>query len=426
MRQRRWLELIKDYDLEVHYHPGKENIVADTLSRKNHCNCMTVKPMDHSLCYELKILNIEIVQQGQLTNVTVESTIKDQIISAQRKNSGIAHIKEKVRSGQQTDFSIDDTDVLWFKNRLVVPKVPELRQLILDEAHNIRFSIHPCSNKMYQDLKQRFWWTKMKIEIAKYVARCDTCQRVKVVCLKPAGRLQPLHILSWKWDDIGMDFITGLPTTSRKFDSIWIIIDRLTKLAHFLLVQIKYSTVKLARIYLERILSLHGVPKTIISDRGPQFVSKFWMELHKSLGTKVIHSSAYHPQTSGQMERVNQILEDMLRSCALTYQDQWDKCLPLAEFSYNNSYQESIKMTLFEALYGRRCRTLLNWSEPGERWFYGVDLVKETEEKVRQIQNNLKVAQSQQKSYADKRRRPLMFKVGDYVYLKVSPTKGVN
>jgi hypothetical protein len=149
MRQRRWLELIKDYDLEVHYHPRKANVVADALSRKNHCNCMTMKPMDHSLCYELEKLNIEIVQQGQLTSVTVESTIKDQIISAQRKNSGIAHIKEKVRTGQQTDFSIDDTDVLWFKNRLVVPKVPELHQLILDEAHNTRFSIHPGSNKMY-------------------------------------------------------------------------------------------------------------------------------------------------------------------------------------------------------------------------------------------------------------------------------------
>jgi hypothetical protein len=153
MRQRRWLELIKDYDLEVHYHPKKANVVADALSRKNHCNCVTVKPMNYSLCYELEKLNIEIVHQGQLTNVTVESTIKDQIISAQRKNSGIAHIKEKVRTGPQTDFSIDDTDMLWFKNRLVVPKVSELRQLILDEAHNTRFSIHLGSNKMYQDLK---------------------------------------------------------------------------------------------------------------------------------------------------------------------------------------------------------------------------------------------------------------------------------
>jgi hypothetical protein len=426
MRQRRWLELIKDYDLEVHYHPGKANVVADALSRKNHCNCITVKPMDYSLCYELEKLNIEIVQQGQLTNVTVESTIKDQIVSAQRKNSGVAHIKEKVRTGQQTDFSIDDADVLWFKNRLVVPKVPELRQLILDEAHSTRFSIHPGSNKMYQDLKQKFWWTKMKIEIAKYVARCDTCCKVKAVHLKSAGMLQPLPIPSWKWEDISMDFITGLPKTSRGFDSIWVIVDRLTKSSHFIPVKVDYSAITYARIYIARILSLHGVPKTIVSDRGTQFVNKFWRHLHESLGTKLLHSTAYHPQTSGQTERVNQILEDMLRSCALNYSDTWDEWLPLAEFSYNNSYQESIKMAPFEALYGRRCRTPLNWSEPGERWFFGVDLVKQTEEKVRQIQNNLKVAQSRQKSYADKRRRPLVFQVGDYVYLKVSPMKGVS
>jgi hypothetical protein len=204
----------------------------------------------------LEKLNIEIVQQGQLTNVTIESTIKDQIISAQIKNSSIAYIKEKFSSGQQTNFSIDDTDVLWFKNRLVVPKVPELRQLILDEAHNTRFSIHPGSNKMYQDLKQRFWLTKMKIEIAKYVARCDTCRRVKVVHLKSAGMLQPLPIPSWKWEDISMDFITGLPKTSRGFDLIWVIVDRLTKSAHFIPVKIEHSTRPLCLIEVRSLLTI--------------------------------------------------------------------------------------------------------------------------------------------------------------------------
>jgi hypothetical protein len=198
----------------------------------------------------------------------VESTIKDQIVSAQRNNSGIAHIKEKVRTGQQTDFSIDDTDVLWFKNRPVVPKVPKLRQLILDEAHSTRFSIHPGSNKMYQDLKLRFWWTKMKVEIARYVTRCDTCRKVKVVHLKSAGMLQPLPIPYWKWEDIIMDFITGLPKTSRGFDLIWVIVDRLTKSAHFIPVKVEHSVVTYAKLYIARILSLHGVPKTIVSDRG--------------------------------------------------------------------------------------------------------------------------------------------------------------
>jgi transposase InsO family protein len=191
-----------------------------------------------------------------------------------------------------------------------------------------------------------------------------------------------------------MDFITGLPKTSRGFDSIWVIVDRLTKSAHFVPVKVDYRASRYAEIYVARIMSLHGIPKIIVTDRGTQFVSQFWRQFQKSLGTKLLYSTAYHPQTGGQTKRVNQILEDMLRSCALTYQDQWDECLPLAEFSYNNSYQESIKMAPFEALYGCRCKTPLNWSEPGERWFYGVDLVKKTEEKVRQIQKNLKVTQS--------------------------------
>ena len=234
----------------------------------------------------------------------------------------------------------------------------------------------------------------MKIEIARYVAQCDTCRKVKAIHLRSARELQPLPIPAWKWDDIGMDFIVGLPKTAKGFDSIWVIIDRLTKTAHFLSVKATYTTVTYAKICFDRILSLHGVPKTIVSDRGTQFVSQFWKCLHKSLGAKLLYSLAYHPQTGGQTKRVNQTLEDLLRSCALNFPDKWDDSLPLAEFSYNNSYQESIKMAPFEALYGRRCRTPLHWSEPGERWFFGVDLVKETEDKVRQIQNNLIVAQS--------------------------------
>jgi hypothetical protein len=190
----------------------------------------------------------------------------------------------------------------------VVPKVLELRQLILDEAHKTRFSIHSGSNKMYQDLKQRFLWTKMKIEIAKYVARCDTCRRVKVVHLKLAGMLQPLPIPSWKWEDISID-------------SIWVIVDRLTKSAHFIPVKTDYMASRYAEIYVTQIMSLHGIPKIIVTDRGTQFVSQFWKQFQKSLGTKLLYSTTYHPQTRGQTERVNQILEDMLRSRALTYQD---------------------------------------------------------------------------------------------------------
>jgi hypothetical protein len=248
--------------------------------------------------------------------------------------------------------------------------------------------------KMCQDLKQNFWWTRMRREIARYVSECNICQRIKASHLKTAGILQPLTIPSWKWEDISMDFIVGLPHTSLRYDSIWVIVDRLTKTTHFIPVHTTYIAKKYAEIYLDQIVRLHGIPKTIISDRGAQFVAWFWEQLHDALGTKLIRSSAYHPQTDGQTERVNQILEDMLRACVLQYDKNWDKCLSLAEFLYNNSYQTSLKMAPFEALYGRRCKTPLSWSQTGKRKIFGPDLVNEAEEKVRIIQANLKTAQS--------------------------------
>jgi hypothetical protein len=360
MRQRRWLELIKDYELEIHYHPGKANVVADALSRKASCHCLTMKTSDIMLCQEMENLNLGMVQQGTANHLKLESVLLQRIIDAQRNDEGMKHIHEKMEASRANCFRRDDQGVVWFNNRILVPKNDEIRQQILDEAHLSRYSIHLESTKMYHDLRQHYWWTKMKIEIACYVARCDTCRRVKAIHMKAAGPLQSLHIPTWKWEDISMDFIVGLPRTAKGYDSVWVIVDRLTKITHFLPVRVKYAVATYAELYITRILSLHGVPKTIVLDRGPQFVSKFCEELHKALDTKLLHSSAYHPQTSGQTERVNQILEDMLRACALEFPQKWDDCLPLAEFSYNNSYQESIKMAPFEALYGRRCRTPLN------------------------------------------------------------------
>jgi hypothetical protein len=375
MRQRRWLELIKDYDLKIHYHPGKANVVEDALSRKASCHCLTIRTPDITLCQEMEKLNMGMIQHRTLTQIKLESVILQRIIDAQRTDKGMKHIHEKIEAGKANCFRKDDQGIIWFNDRIVVPKDAEVRQQILDETHLSRYSIHPGSTKMYQDLKQHYWWTKMKIEIARYVARCDTCRRVKAIHMKTAGPLLSLPVPAWKWEDISMDFIVGLPWTTKRFDSIWVIIDRLTKIAHFLPVKTDHPVVVYAQLYIAHILSLHGIPKTIVSNHGSQFVSKFWSELHKSLGTKLLHSSAYHPQSSGQTERVSQILEDMLRACVLEFPQKWDDCLPLVEFSYNNIYQESIKMAPFEALYGRRCRTPLNWSEPGEWWFFRPDLV---------------------------------------------------
>jgi hypothetical protein len=219
-----------------------------------------------------------------------------------------------------------------------------------------------------------------------------------------------------------MDFIVGLPLTAHKFDSILVIVDRLSKSAHFIHVHTNYNVQKYARIYIAHVLCLHGVLKMKISDRGSQFAARFWEQLHASLETHLIHSSAYHPQTDGQTERVNQILKDMLRAYILEHHGSWDQNLPWAEFSYNNSYQESLKMAPFEGLYGRRCRTPLNWIKSG---IFGPDLVEEAEATVCRIQDNLKATKSRQETYANKRHQPLEFEVGNHVYLRVSPMKGM-
>jgi hypothetical protein len=191
-----------------------------------------------------------------------------------------------------------------------------------------------------------------------------------------------------------MDFIVGLPRTQSGYDSIWVIVDQLTKIAHFIPFKTTYSRSQLAELYMSRIVCLHGVPKKIVSDRGTQFTLKLWERLHETLDTQLRFSSACHPQTDGQTERVNQILEDMLRACALQYGRSWEKSLPYAEFSYNNSYQESLKMAPFEMLYGRRCRTPLFWNETGERKVFGPDILQEAEMQVRMVRENLRVAQS--------------------------------
>jgi hypothetical protein len=301
MRQRRWLELIKDYDLEVHYHPGKANVVAYALSRKAQCNCVTMESRITTLCDELRKLNMEVVSPGTLDYISVEPTLQEQIIMAQIGDKGIQVIKEMLN--QKVDkykcFRQDSKGVLLFEDRLVVPKNPELRKKILDEAHLSKFSMHPGSNKMYHDLRSLYWWTRMKREISKYVSECGTCQRLKASHLKAAGTIQPLPIPSWKWEDLSMDFIVGLPNTSRHHDSIWVIMDRLTKTTHFLPVHTTHRAEKYAEFYIDQIVRLHGIPRTMVSDRGAPFVARFWEQLQESLGTHVIRSSSYHPQTDG-------------------------------------------------------------------------------------------------------------------------------
>nr|CAD39354.2 OSJNBa0059H15.5 [Oryza sativa Japonica Group] len=330
LRQRRWLELIKDYDMGIHYHPGKANVVADALSRKSYCNVAWVEQLCCEVQRGLEHLNLGIVEHGFVVALEAQPTLVEQVRIAQASDPEIAELKKNMRVGKARGFVEDEQGTIWMGERLCVPENKELKDLILIEAHQTQYSIHPGSTKMYQDLKEKFWWVSMRREIAEFVALYDVCQRVKAEHQRPAGLLQPLQIPEWKWEEIGMDFITGLPRTSSGHDSIWVVVDRLTKVAHFI------------------------------------------------------------------------------------------------PFSYNNSYQASLQMAPFEALYGRRCRTPLFWDQTGERQLFGTEVLNEAEEKVRAVRERLRIAQSRQKSYADNRRRELAFETGDYVYLRVTPLRGVH
>ncbi|GKB02840.1 putative reverse transcriptase domain-containing protein [Tanacetum coccineum] len=332
MRQRRWIELLSDYDCEIRYHPGKANVVADALSRKVQDKPLRVRSLVMTSCTDLS----ERILKAQLEAVKQENV----------KAENLGRLLKPI-------FEIHSDGIRYFENRVWLPLFGRLRDLIMHESHKSKYSIHPGSDKMYQDLKKLYWWPNMKADIATYVSKCLTCAKVKVEHQRPSGLLQQPEIPEWKWERITMDFVTGLPRTSSGYDSIWVIVDRLTKSAHFLPMKKTDSMEKLTRQYLKEVVCRHGVPLSIISDRDSRFASGFWRSLQNALGTNLNMSTAYHPETDGQSERTIQTLEDMLRACVIDFGGSWDRHLPLVEFSYNNSYHASIKAAPFEALYGR-------------------------------------------------------------------------
>ncbi|GJX38167.1 putative reverse transcriptase domain-containing protein [Tanacetum coccineum] len=345
MRQRRWLELLSDYDCDIRYHPGKANVVADALSRKERIEPLRVRAL---------VMTIGLDLPKRILEAQIEAQKPENLV-----NEDVGGIIRRDIPKERLEPRADGT--LCLHGRSWIPCYGDLRSVIMHESHKSKYSIHPGSEKMYQDAEHQ----------------------------RPSGLLVQPEIPEWKWDNITMDFITKLPKSSQGFDTIWVIMDRLTKSAHFLPIRENDPLDKLARLYLNRIVARHGIPASIICDRDGRFTSNFWRSFQKALGTDISMSTAYHPETDGQSERTIQTLEDMLRACVIDFGKGWVKHLPLAEFSYNNSYHASIKAAPYEALKGCKLHMI------------------------------------DKKSYADQKRKPTEFEIRDRVMLKVSPWKGV-
>ncbi|GJS33521.1 putative reverse transcriptase domain-containing protein [Tanacetum coccineum] len=320
IRQRRWLELLADYDYEIRYHPGKANVVADALIQKER-----IKP--------LRVRSLV---------MTIHPKLPSQILKVQTKALKEENLKAKKLRGMDNAFEICPDGTRCIKNRSWLPLFGNLGDLIMHDSHKSKYSIHPGFDKMYQDLKKLYWWPNTKAIIAEYVGKCLTCSKVKAECQKPSGLLVQIEIPMWKWERITMDFITKLPKTSNRRKTIWVIVNRLTKSAHFIPTRETDSMKTLTRLYIKEIVSRHGVLISIISDHDSHFTSRFWQSLHSALGTQL-----------------------------------------------------------------------------------DIKIIHEATEKIVQIRQRLQAARDRQRSYANIRRKPLEFQVGDHVMLKVSPHKGV-
>ncbi|CAH9146848.1 unnamed protein product [Cuscuta epithymum] len=273
MRQRRWLELINDYDLEIQYHEGKANVVADALSRKSEHSCRATWILPEELFRDFQRLSLEVKQYGevdgeiQLRTMTVIPSIFEEIKNGQPGDVKLERIKEGMKDGVNGPFKIHEDGSIRYKGRWCVPlKCAYIKKQIMDEGHNTPYSVHPGGDKLYKDLKKNFWWPGMKKEVAEFVSRCLNCQKVKAERCKPKGLVQPLEVPTWKWNSISMDFVGGLPLTKSGKDKIWVIVDRLTKTARFIPMNETRSMEKLAKAYVKHVVKHHGVPQDIVSD----------------------------------------------------------------------------------------------------------------------------------------------------------------
>jgi hypothetical protein len=401
--QQKWVTKILGYDFEIVYKKGKQNVVADALSRKD-------EDVEAFLCA------ISIIQP-------------DWIIEARDEWKNDEKVWTLIQRLQQ-DSSASDTftwknDSLWYKDRLYLCKNSQLKQKVLLELHTSLIGGHSGFLKTYHRVKKDFFWDGLKTDVQRFVAECVVCQQNKVETIKTPGILQPLSIPSQRWEEVSMDFITGLPKSEGK-SVIMVIVDRLTKYAHFCALSHPFKASTVATAFMETVQKLHGSPKIIVSDRDPIFTGHFWTELFSCLGTQLAHSSSYHPQSDGQTEIVNKCLEGYLRCFVFDKQTQWFKWLPLAEWWYNTSFHTATKMTPFMALYGYHPPSITSSLKEKSKVQAVEDHIENQQQILQILKDNLTMAQNRMKQQADQHSSERSFEVGDWVFLRLQPYKQMS
>lgn len=392
--QQKWMGKLVGYDYEIVYKPGKANAAADALSR------VPDSPVLNTISAAYVSLWNELRQQAKSDPYLLRV--------------GVTAVEKPGKPYAWKD------GLLCYNNRVIIPPGSPLIAQLLHEHHDTPMGGYSGVLRTFKRLARQFYWPSMHKTVMEYVSQCDTCQRAKSQTLSPAGLLQPLPIPNQVWEDVSMDFVDGLPK-SNNHTSILVVVDRLSKAAHLIPLTHPYSASQVAVRFIDSVVRLHGIPRSILSDRDPIFQSNFWRELWKQSNTKLRMSSAYHPQSDGQTEVVNRCIEQFLRCFVQHRPTQWSLLLPWAEYWYNTTFHASTGMSPFEALYGR-APPLMPRYEIGSSIVEEIDAqLQDRDEVLSELKENLQAANNHMKQMADRKRRDIEFQVGDWVFLRLQP-----
>ncbi|WVZ78975.1 hypothetical protein U9M48_026610 [Paspalum notatum var. saurae] len=394
--QRKAMSRLMGLQFKIVYKKGKENIAADALSRLPHL---------------MALQSVSVVQPVWLQEVLNSYTTDSR---AQQLLAQLA-----VHSPSEEGYSIDN-GLIKYKDKVWLGNNSAIQTKIIAALHSTPIGGHSGINTTYYRVKKLFAWKGLKSHVESFVKQCSVCQQAKHSLTHPAGLLQPLPIPNGAWQDISMDFIEGLPK-SEGFNAILVVVDRFTKFAHFIAIKHPYTAQVIARCILDNVVRLHGLPKSIVSDRDPVFVSHFWQELFRLYDAKLNLSTAYHPQTDGQTERVNQSLKMYLRCAVHNSPHSWKKWLSLAELWYNSAFHSALGSSPFQALYGHEPNLAAESSIASSTSSTVNDLLPERAIQLEFLKKHLSSAQNRMKQHADKNRSELEFQVGEKVLLKLQP-----